>query len=490
MLIAHGIEKSFAAETVLDGVSFGLHRGEKVGLVGRNGCGKTTLIRILAGVSRPDRGTVQVPPGVSVGHLPQTPDWPPNTSSLGAVLASGCQDWQARRALAGLAVAPDQDADTLSGGEKTRVLLARALLGEHQVLLLDEPTNHLDIRMLEFVEEMVRSRKGAVLCVSHDRRFLDNTVDRTIELDGGKVRSYRGGYSAYWDAKQAELRRCEALYIDQQKQIKLLTEFVHRQFERARSVASGPKAGRDYYGGVAKRMAKRARAAERRLEHVEKVDKPRQAEQVRIGLSARHRPANVVLEARGIGQRFGERWLFRDLSLCVCEGERIGVIGPNGAGKTTLIRLLLGLAGPTEGETPVGPSAVVAYSAQEQENLDDERTVLEELRTVGGIDETSARALLACFLFRQDDVFKRVAVLSMGERARLALAKASVSGANVLVLDEPTNYLDIPACERLETALASFAGTLIIVSHDRYLLDRLCTKWLRVEDGEVRVEHR
>jgi ATPase subunit of ABC transporter with duplicated ATPase domains len=491
MLIAHKIEKSFGVQTVLDGAALTLHAGESVGLVGRNGCGKTTLIRILAGLLQPDRGSAQVAHGRSVGYLPQQPDWPPGSTALDVALSSGCQEWEARKVLAGLGLGPEQhgqDADTLSGGEKTRLLLGRTLLGQQNILLLDEPTNHLDIRMLEFVEEVIRDRKGATLTVSHDRRFLDRTVSRIVELEDGKLRSFRGGYTAYREAKEEALRRQEALYIDQQKQIRLLQQFVTHQLERARKVASGPKAGSDFHGRVASRMARRAKAARSRLDRMQKIEKVRHAPEVRFELSARSRSGIIVLEAKGLGRRFDDRWLFRDVNLVVTEGQRIGIVGPNGSGKTTLVRLLLGLDEPTEGRTRMGASVILAYSAQEQETVRVGRTVLEELRSVGGIDEPAGRALLACFLFRADDVFKRVRSLSMGERARLGLAKAAVSGANLLVLDEPTNYLDIPACERLEAALEGYDGTLIVVSHDRYLLDRLCERRIWVEEGAVSMD--
>jgi ATPase subunit of ABC transporter with duplicated ATPase domains len=508
MFNAQGIRLYFGSRAVLDGVSLAIGSGERVGLVGRNGCGKSTLLRVLAGAMRPDGGGVSgVRRGLSVGYLPQLPDFAPNVTVLEAAtegLLPDIEEWQARRALAGLGLGAamlGQRAGTLSGGEKTRLMLARLLVGRHDLLLLDEPTNHLDLPMLHWLEETLRDTRGAYLVVSHDRRFLDQTVDRILEMDEGRLTGYAGNYTAYAEAKQHALMQREADYQLQQKQVRALREFVTRQMGWAARTAEGPKRGRDQRGRISAKMAKRAHAAERQIEQLldpkgidraeglptgrDPAGKTRDMAHVTAQFGVRRRSGQTVCEARGIGKSYGSRTLFSDLDLTVTYGERIGIIGGNGAGKTTLLRVLLGKEAPTSGEVRLGQSVDPIFLTQEQEHLDRQRTVLEIIESQGGLSHTEARTLLACFLFRESEVFKRVGDLSAGERVRLAVAGAVVSGANLLVLDEPTNHLDIDTRERLEDAIAAYEGTLLVVSHDRYLLDRLAERLLVVGDGRV-----
>jgi ATP-binding cassette, subfamily F, member 3 len=494
VLQAHEIRREHGAFEVLRGASMQLYRGEKVGLIGRNGTGKSTLLRILAGQERPDGGQVtRTPSDLLVADLPQTAEFMAGLSVAEALVDAATGEpapvWERERVLAGLSlahVAMDQPAATLSGGEKTRLMLARVLLSDADVILLDEPTNHLDVEMLEWLERFVRASRKTFLLVSHDRRFLDRTVDRLYELEAGRLTPYAGGYSFFAEQKRLALQRQASLYEEQQRQIRVLQEFIRRQIGMAAGIQEGPKRGRDHYGRVSKKVARQARAAQSRLERLERVDAPRAAAGIQAGFAPERRSGEWVIEARGVGARFGQRSLFRDLDLDVVYGERWGIVGPNGSGKTTLLRMLLGLAEPTEGRVAHGASLRPVYLAQESENLNRENTVLDELLEARRLSHTEARTLLACVLFRQDEVFKRVGALSAGEQVRLALAKAMVSGANLMVLDEPTNHLDIAARERMEEALAAYSGTLLVVSHDRYLLDRLVDRLLVLGGNEPR----
>jgi len=494
VLQAHGVVKGFGAFEILRGASLQLYRGEKVGLIGRNGTGKSTLLRILAGHECADAGQVtRTPADLIVATLPQIAAFPAGVTVTEALrepaMAEPAPPWERDRVLAGLGLAHlalDQPAATLSGGEKTRLLLARVLLGDADLLLLDEPTNHLDLAMLDWLERFARASRKMFLIVSHDRRFLDRTVDRLYELEGGRLIPYSGAYSFYAEQKRLALQRQETLYREQQREITVLREFVQRQLSLAAGIQKGPKRGRDHFGRVAEKVARQAKAARSRLDRIERIDKPRADAAIQAGFAPRHRSGEWVIEARGLGVRFGERVLFDGLDLDVLYGERWGIIGPNGSGKTTLLRLLLGLEEPTAGAVTPGASLRPVYLAQEGEDLDASHTVLDELLEAGRLSRTEARTLLACFLFHRDDVFKRVGALSAGERVRLALAKAMLSGANLMVLDEPTNHLDIATRERMEDALAASEGTLLVVSHDRHLLDRLVDRLVVLGDGPPR----
>jgi len=492
MFNAHSLEKQYGTRAVLDGVSLSVSPRDRVGLVGRNGCGKTTLLRILAGVDHPDRGSVSgVRHGLSIGYLAQISEFASGDSlidAIGRVVPPDVAEWEIRKALMGLgftAAQFTQNVSTLSGGEKTRLMLAGVLLGRHDLLILDEPTSHLDLEMLRWLEGYLNAYAGAVLVSSHDRRFLDNVTTSILELDGGKLSRFAGGYSEYAAAKQEQIERQRSDYTLQQRQIRALEEFVRRQLGWAEKTQGGPKRGRDQRGRISEKMAKRAHAAEKRIEQMEKVNKPRDSFHLNAALAPDRRSGRRVFEARGLAISYGGRTLWQDLDLDIEYGERIGIVGPNGSGKTTLLRILLGEEEPSKGSVITGACLVPFRMEQEHRNLDPELTVLQTVETVGGMTQTEARTLLACFLFREDEVFKRVGDLSGGERARLAVTGAVISGANLLVLDEPTNHLDIDTRERLEQALEAYAGTMLIVSHDRWLLQRLTRRTLVLGNGRV-----
>ena len=491
LLKASGLRKSYGIFDILTGASCQIARGEKVGLIGPNGSGKSTLLRILAGELAPDAGHVAAPGRPVIGYLPQEPRLPAGRTVeevAAAGLPSEPSAWEVAAVLSALDFPPGrraQPASTLSGGEATRLMLARLLLARPDLLLLDEPTNHLDVRMLEWLEAYLARYRGAVLVISHDRRFLDRAVTRILELDGGRLREFGGSYTFYAAKKEEERRRQAVEYRRQQEEIQALQEFIGRALGRARAIGQGPKRGRDHYGRVAEKVAKQARAAQRRLDRIERVKKAWDADAVEARFEPEARHGGWAIRAHGLSKSYGACTLFHDVTVDLAYGERLAIIGPNGAGKTTLLRLLLGREDPDAGEARLGPATRVGYLAQHQESLDLDQTLLQAVLEGRSASETEVRTLLACFLFRQDEVHKKVGALSSGERVRLALARMMASGCNLMVLDEPTHHLDIATRERMEEALEGYTGTLLLVSHDRRLLDRLADRLLILEDGRV-----
>jgi ATP-binding cassette subfamily F protein uup len=522
LLSAHGIEKSYGPHRVLADVSVTVASGERIGLVGNNGSGKTTLARVMGKLEPPDVGTVMQQRGSRIGYLPQLPVLDESLTALGAAL-QGLEAWQAARraydeisrTLAGSGLSesldesdrrallerqaalgvdiermggwdqehrassilqrlnlPDVTAKvaTLSGGERRRVALAALLVSEPDVLILDEPTNHLDTDSIDWLETYLEDTfKGALLVITHDRYFLDRVVNRTWEIENGVVRSYEGGWEAYLTAK-AERQAMEAR-TEQNRQNFLRTEleWLRRQ-PKARSTKQKARIGRAE-GAIA--------------------DVPRAAQQaVRLD-SASGRQGSEVLVFDGVGFSYGERKVLDKLDLIVTPGQRLGVIGPNGAGKTTLLKLITEQVRPTSGRLRLGKNTKLGYFAQTRTELDDAATVAENVAglrqtlMVGG-REITVYSYLERFLFRGEEIRKKVGVLSGGERARVALAKLLITPANLLLLDEPTNDLDITTMGALEEMLCDFSGSVLVVTHDRYFLDRVATSMLVFEgNGKV-----
>lgn len=479
---------SYGSQHVFQGVSFHLASGERVGLVGPNGCGKSTLLAILAGRIAPDLGQVRwIPASVSIGYVPQEPGWAPDVpleEQLGPIPPHLLACWGLDRQLLRLPVG------RLSGGQKTRAALARTLAGEPAVLLLDEPTNHLDIEGLERLEEALRTYPGTVLVVSHDRFFLDRVVGRILAFEDGSIRSYPGNYSAYAAQRRRELEQADAEYRRYLREKRRLEEAIRREMEWARR-AQERKLPREYglakpaLRAKAKVHARKARAMEKRLERMRK-EPPKKQERIDLAFGGAGGGGRMLIAAEEVGFHYpGSPWLFRGATFAIQRGERVLVVGPNGSGKTTLLRLILGELDPVEGRIHRNV-ARSAFLAQELDHLDPERTVLAEAS--GGneaADQAQVRTLLGCLLLGGDTVWKRVGDLSGGERVRLAVAKLILASPDLLVLDEPTNGLDLPSRERIEEALEAFQGTLVVVSHDRHLLRRLGTAVLAIEDGRV-----
>ena len=525
MLKALDISKSYDAGPLFAGLSLVLAPGERVGLVGPNGAGKSTLLRLLAGHERPDRGSVALAPGVRAGYLPQEapagtlddllraavgPAWdalralanPDSLEAYGRALerveatggwAAEARVEDARRRLGIEHLPGDAPLERLSGGEQARALLAATLLGDPDVLLLDEPTNHLDAEGLEWLEGFLAAFDGALIVVSHDRRFLDAVVTRIVELRPGEgLESYEGGYTAYRDERARRRKRLEELVEAQDKRRRRLQADITATRGYARHTEDTvPRAIAPKYKRYAKKVAKKATARERRLERemasTDWVELPREAAAPRLRLEAAADRGRRVAALHGVDAARGERTVLEGVDLALYGGERIAVAGPNGAGKTTLLSLLLGTLAPSAGEVDV--AAEVRLLPQRPHELAATGPLLPWFRRHArrGVDEGEARTLLAHFGLGEAAVHRPLERLSPGQRARAAIAAIVASGADLLLLDEPTNHLDFDTLEVLERALAQSPSTIVAVSHDRWFLQAIgCTRTLEVRDGRVK----
>ncbi len=541
--ISH-IHKSYGSETVLQDITFAVNRGERWGLVGPNGCGKSTLLRIIAGEEQADRGEITTTPGTRIGFLHQglplednlsvkdtlrraMPDWETARLEINKYSALVADDaWLDHReqhlaaygralnrfealggfaiesrfesVLAGLGFPPERanaPIAKLSGGEQTRVGLASVLVLEPDLLLLDEPTNHLDIEALEWLESFLVAYTGAVLLVSHDRVFLDNTVSRIAAIDGETRQAglYPGGYSDYAQLAAQELARDWEAWNLQEQEIQRLRQDIHQTKMQARSVELTTTSRQPNVRRYAKKVARKAKSREKKLDRFlqsdERVKKPRKGWQLDVNLDPATRSGDLVLALNTIGHGYaGGPQLFGDVSLEIQYADRIALLGPNGSGKSTLIKIITGDLPPAAGSVRRGAGVRLGYMPQEQETLEPNATPVSIIQRAAGINETEARNFLHHFLFSGDGALLPVEKLSYGERARLIMARLVVSGANFLVLDEPLNHLDIQSRQRFESALDAFSGTVLAVSHDRAFINNFARKVWRLNAGRLQVE--
>jgi ATP-binding cassette subfamily F protein 3 len=512
LLTLNDVSVSFGAEDVLEGISASIGAGDRIGLVGRNGAGKTTLLHVLGGDLAPDSGRRHMARGIRVALVEQVPPQSPSRltlhqealSAIGELLeledelqaaaldlqrgkegsaeryaalqerfeAAGGFTYQSRLegVLCGLgfeAAEMDMPVANMSGGQRSRLGLAKALLSSPELLLMDEPTNHLDFAGLEWLEDFLRRWQGTLVATSHDRYFLDRVATRIWHLEGRGLRGYRGNYSAFETQRREQTARQQAEHEAQRGFIEKEEAFIRR-----------------YRAG---QRAREARGRATRLARLERIEAPARARDAVIKLSASGRSGEVAISTRDLAVGYGARPILSVGSVEVLRGERIALIGPNGAGKTTLLRTLAGELPPVRGGVARGANEEAAHYWQEAEDLDASGTVLEELVYLPGVGIQQARDLLGLMLFSGTDVDKPVAGLSGGERSRLALAKLVLARTNLLLLDEPTNHLDIPSREALEKALDGYKGTVIFASHDRRLISRLATRLWLVDEGSVRV---
>jgi len=509
------VTKAFGTQVLVEGATVSVDASDRIGVVGANGTGKTTLLRLMAGLEEPTAGAVHVARGTRLGFLAQEPDFGGHGSVLDAALsaftrvheldvriaalreqlADGTGETErllaeqgeleheferlggytirqrAEAALHGIGFHGDAihaPVEQLSGGERSRLAIAHLLLGQPDVLLLDEPTNHLDIDGLEWLEAFLTRFAGAAVVVSHDRRFLDVFATRMLDLDDTQAELYRGNYAAYLVQKAERMARRRKLYDAQHQRLAKEADFIQR-----------------YIAGQRGREAKGRR---KRLARVERRERPADRKQVAVRIPPAVRSGHVVVSVQGLAKAFDGRVLFDGLDLEVTRGERIGIVGPNGAGKTTLLRLLIGEEEPTAGQTRLGHNVQPGYYRQDRNDLDPKQTILDAVWEKAPTARAGElRNLLGLFLFVGDDVFKKVGNLSGGEQARVALARLILAAPNLLLLDEPTNHLDIPSRLALEDALNAFEGTVLLVSHDRYVLERCADKILEVRDGRARL---
>ncbi|MBN1658172.1 MAG: ABC-F family ATP-binding cassette domain-containing protein [Anaerolineae bacterium] len=539
MLSVSNVAKSFGDNLLFEKVSFTVNRGECAGLVGPNGCGKTTLLKIILGEVVPDAGSVWLSPGgARSGYLAQALEYAPG-ETVGDVLkaaVAGLAEAERRleRAAERMATATGDDleclmaeydaaletferlggyrqqargdevldglelrhldqgtpVDILSGGQKTRLGLARLLLANPDLLLLDEPTNHLDIEALEWLESYLDDFQGAVIIVSHDRALLDRTVDSILDLDplARTVAEYPGSYTAYLEAKERAWERQWAAYQDQQEFIARMRGTIAARKEYARSIELGTIdfGPRKIAMGIAHKAVIQQRRLERLLDSNERIDRPERSWQIKLEFGSAPPTGRDVLHLEDLSMGFGDHVLFEDVTLTLRAGERLALIGPNGSGKTTLARLIQGELEPTAGRVRLGAGVRLGYYAQEQENLDPDSTPYDTIRAVAAMDQTAVRSFLHYFLFAGDEVFHSIASLSFGERARLALARLVAQGCNFLLLDEPINHLDIPSRTRFEQALTAFDGTILAIVHDRYFIERFATGVWSIEQHTIR----
>lgn len=508
-----GLCKAFGIDELFNDVSFEIKRGERVGFVGANGAGKSTLMKCLLGKVEYDKGVVAIDPADIIGYVEQQAEMDSEAtlyeelkSAFADVLAlavakeameaeikhdhseeklaaygrlverfehAGGYDFESRirRTAFGLGFAEEdmeKKVALFSGGQKTRVCLAKALLREPDFLFLDEPTNHLDIGMIEWLEGFLQGYSGGVLIISHDRFFLDKVTNRIFEIENKAVTAYEGNYSYYMKVREQRRAAQLSAYEKQQEHIRKTEEYI-----------------RKYKAGI---KSKQARGRQSQLNRLERIVKP--AETAAFNYFAFNEPgecAQRVAELEDVAYHFPDthKKLFEHVDVLIRKGDGVAIVGPNGAGKTTFLRLLVGELEASEGRIKIGSRVKIGYFSQQHEGLHMERTLLEEMEYEYGLSEEQSRRYLGAFLFHGDEVFRLIGALSGGEQSRLAFLKLMLTGANFLVLDEPTNHLDIPAKEAVEEALATFPGTYITVSHDRYFLDKVANCVLEIADGSL-----
>ncbi|WP_055669477.1 ribosomal protection-like ABC-F family protein [Desnuesiella massiliensis] len=520
-LALNNVEKYFGATQVLKNITFEVQGGEKVGIVGRNGSGKSTILKIIAGIEKADKGTVILKRGATIGYLDQIPNYNESftvAKVLGIAFsnlkkiedemktleismhslrgnqlektlkqysylqecyeAKGGYETEEKysKICAGFKFTEDflnQLFYKLSGGEKTTVILAKMLLESPDIMLLDEPSNHLDMEALEWLEGYLKEYKGMVLIVSHDRYFLDNVASKIIEIEDMESEIYKGNYTNYVEEKENRLMLQFEAHKEQQKKISSMEETIKQLRDWA------IRGGND-------KFFRRAASMQKRLEKMDKIDKPVfEGPTIKLSFKDSKRSGNEVIKVEGLSKSFGDKVLFNYTDFLLRFGERVAFIGPNGSGKSTLIKMILSEEIPDSGLIKLGSNVKIGYLPQQVIFPDEESTVLQCFRDGITILEGKAREYLSKFLFFGESVFKKVKNLSGGERSRLKLSKLLFQEINLLILDEPTNHLDIDSIETLEEALTDFKGTIFFISHDRYFINKISDKIMALEDRKL-----
>ncbi len=516
------VTQYFGGQLVFSKLAWEIYHDARIGLVGPNGAGKSTILKLLAGENEPNGGGVFVTRGVRIGYLPQEPEFDLTRTVIEEALDASPTlaaleremerlnaqmadptiynderklqrvldqharavvefeekgglnfDNRVRATLRGLGfddASLNLPLSALSGGQKKLVGLAKLLIEQPELLLLDEPDNHLDLNGKAFLEKLIADYPGAVVIVSHDRYLLDIVAEEIVELEDGTLTHYVGNYSEYAFEKKQRLLKQQQMFEIQQHEIKRLEFSVRRLL--------------GWGAGQNEKFVRRARSMMKRIEKIERIDKPRlRRKTMGVALSSNRRGSNKTLEIVGLHKAFNGNAVLRGLDLMVWHRERVGLIGPNGAGKSVLFRCILGTEKPDAGEIKVGPSTTIAHYAQEHQTLNYDATLAEELRKMRPMVDRELYGLMGRFLFTPEDAQKKISQLSGGEKARVQVAKLMMQGANFLLLDEPTNNLDIPSSELLESALDDYDGTVLVISHDRYFLDNVVDRIVELDDG-------
>lgn len=493
------LHKSFGDSEILKDVSFDIRHNEKIGLVGWNGAGKTTLVKILMKMIEPDKGSVTMwPSQLKLGYLPQSTD---NTMSIDNELREfGEQLIVTSKQLGLQKESLDKDRlSHLSGGERLKLSLAKIWANSPEVLILDEPTNHLDMQGVKWLVEEVKDYAGTAIIISHDRYFLDETVTKIFELEYGELKVYEGNYTSYRNEKQRMYEQEKCNYEKQKRKIESIekqintmknwSEKAHRQAGKGGSNAENRQMGlREFERAKAKKKDNQIKSKIKRLNlelSKHEVTKPKEEKSVSFQFESVHKRGKRILEAKGIMKQFGDKVLFEKSNFFVKHGERVGLLGANGVGKTTFIKILLNEEILTKGSLWISESTKIAYLSQDVSDLPEEKTPLEYLELEDRQQETYARTLIANMGIKRETLQRKIAQLSLGERTRMKLIHMILKKNDVLILDEPTNHLDLPSREELERTLSQYTGTLIIISHDRYLIERLCSKLLLIENKKI-----
>ena len=519
LLQMNGGYKSYIAQEILVDVNFEIHPEERVALIGPNGAGKSTLFKILMGMEYLDDGELMKSNKTTIGYLPQDYEWESDVTLFSEMLEVFSDVFEIKDKLRNLEVEMgnpevqqdmkrysqimdkyshltqqyeemdgysiesrikgvlnglgfdekdyDKSINQFSGGQKTRAGLAKLLLRRPDLLLLDEPTNHLDLNAREWLEGFLQDYPGAMIIVSHDRYFLDQVVDRIMELRDGILEHYPGNYSFYLEERKHRLLEWKRNYEKQQEKIAKMEEFIRRNI-----------------AGV---NTKQAQGRRKKLARMKKIARPpMEPEQPSISFSLERRSGNDVLMIEDLSKSYPDNELFTDITLNLYRGDKVGIVGPNGSGKTTFLKVILGEIEPDQGEIIKGAGVQMSYFSQEHTELDYDKTVIDYIRYKYRLSEKEARSLLARCLFKEDDVLKKIEKLSGGERSRVILAELSLQKGNLMILDEPTNHLDINSMEVLEEALINYPGTILVVSHDRYFMERIANKIWEIDNGGCR----